>query len=165
VNICMIGAGYVGLVSAVCFSEFGWTVNCVDLDADKIARLRRGEIPIYEPGLEELLARNAEMGRLHFFTELAPAVRQAELIFLAVGTPMRRGDGYADLSYVYAAVEEMAPHLSGFTVVTTKSTVRAAGSQCSAGRRFRRLLEPGIFARRLRDPGFYPSRPRAGRRR
>jgi UDPglucose 6-dehydrogenase len=125
----MIGAGYVGLVSAVCFSEFGWTVNCVDHDGDKIKRLRRGEIPIYEPGLEELLARNAEMGRLHFFTELASAVREADLIFLAVGTPMRRGDGYADLSYVYAAVEETAPHLSGFTVITTKSTVPVGTSR------------------------------------
>jgi UDPglucose 6-dehydrogenase len=141
----MIGAGYVGLVSAVCFSEFGWTVNCVDRDADKIARLRRGEIPIYEPGLEELLARNAEMGRLHFFTELALAVRQADLIFLAVGTPMRRGDGYADLSYVYAAVEEMAPHLSGFTVVTTKSTV-PVGTSREIERRVRNVRPDADFA-------------------
>ena len=141
----MIGAGYVGLVSAVCFSEFGWTVNCVDRDGDKIARLRRGEIPIYEPGLEELLARNAEMGRLHFFTELAPAVRQAELIFLAVGTPMRRGDGYADLSYVHAAVEEMAPHLSGFTVITTKSTV-PVGTSREIERRLRKLRPDADFA-------------------
>jgi len=129
VNICMIGAGYVGLVSAVCFSEFGWTVNCVDKDSDKIDRLRRGEIPIFEPGLEELLARNAEKGRLHFFTELAEPVAQADLVFMAVGTPMRRGDGYADLSYVYAAVEEIAPHLSGFTVITTKSTVPVGTSR------------------------------------
>src|SRR5262245_37772789 len=122
VNICMIGTGYVGLVSAVCFSEFGWTVNCVDKDPEKIAALRQGQIPIYEPGLYDLLARNAEKGRINFFTDLAAAVRQADLIFLAVGTPMRRGDGYADLSYVYTAVEELAPHLSGFTVITTKST-------------------------------------------
>ena len=97
----MIGAGYVGLVSAVCFSEFGWTVNCVDKDPDKIAALKAGQIPIYEPGLEELLARNAEKGRINFFTDLAAAVQNTDLIFLAVGTPMRRGDGYADLSYVY----------------------------------------------------------------
>jgi UDPglucose 6-dehydrogenase len=107
----MIGAGYVGLVSAVCFSEFGWTVNCVDKDAEKVAALRRGEIPIYEPGLEELLARNAENGRIHFFTDVAEPVAQADLVFLAVGTPKRRGDGYAALSYVYSAVEENAPHL------------------------------------------------------
>src|SRR5688572_2654348 len=113
----MIRAGYVGLVSAVCFSEFGWTVNCVDKDARKIEGLRRGEIPIYEPGLEELLARNAEKGRIHFFEDLAEPVAQADLVFLAVGTPMRRGDGYADLSYVYSAVEEIAPHLKGFTVI------------------------------------------------
>nr|MBX2805163.1 UDP-glucose 6-dehydrogenase [Hyphomicrobiales bacterium] len=115
-NICMIGTGYVGLVSAVCFSEFGWTVNCVDKNADKIERLRAGEIPIYEPGLEELLSRNTAKGRIHFFTEIEEPVSQADLIFLAVGTPMRRGDGYADLSYVHAAVAELVPHLKGFTV-------------------------------------------------
>ena len=144
-NICMIGAGYVGLVSAVCFSEFGWTVNCVDKDPDKIDRLRRGEIPIYEPGLEELLARNAEKGRIHFFTDLAQPARDAELIFLAVGTPMRRGDGYADLSYVYAAVEELAPHLNDFTVITTKSTV-PVGTSREIERRIRKLRPEADFA-------------------
>ena len=137
-NICMIGTGYVGLVSAVCFSEFGWTVNCVDKDETKISRLRNGDIPIYEPGLEELLARNAEKGRIHFFTDLVEPVGQADLIFLAVGTPMRRGDGYADLSYVYSAVEELAPHLKGSTVITTKSTV-PVGTSREIERRIRAL--------------------------
>jgi UDPglucose 6-dehydrogenase len=145
VNICMIGAGYVGLVSAVCFSEFGWTVNCVDKDARKIEGLRRGEIPIYEPGLEELLARNAEKGRIHFFEDLAEPVAQADLVFLAVGTPMRRGDGYADLSYVYSAVEEIAPHLKGFTVITTKSTV-PVGTSREIERRIRDVAPKADFA-------------------
>ncbi|HEY7644338.1 MAG TPA: UDP-glucose/GDP-mannose dehydrogenase family protein [Hyphomicrobiales bacterium] len=143
-NICMIGTGYVGLVSAVCFSEFGWTVNCVDKDPDKIAALRQGQIPIYEPGLDDLLARNAEKGRINFFTDLAAAVKQADLIFLAVGTPMRRGDGYADLSYVYKAVEELAPHLSGFTVITTKSTV-PVGTSREIERRLRELRPDADF--------------------
>jgi UDPglucose 6-dehydrogenase len=140
----MIGTGYVGLVSAVCFSEFGWTVNCVDKDPDKIAALRQGQIPIYEPGLDNLLARNAEKGRINFFTDLAAAVKQADLIFLAVGTPMRRGDGYADLSYVYKAVEELAPHLSGFTVITTKSTV-PVGTSREIERRLRELRPDADF--------------------
>lgn len=144
-NICMIGTGYVGLVSAVCFSEFGWTVNCVDKDPDKITALRQGQIPIYEPGLDDLLARNAEKGRINFFTDLAAAVKQADLIFLAVGTPMRRGDGYADLSYVYKAVEELAPHLSGFTVITTKSTV-PVGTSREIERRLRALCPDADFA-------------------
>jgi UDPglucose 6-dehydrogenase len=141
----MIGTGYVGLVSAVCFSEFGWTVNCVDKDRAKIEGLRRGEIPIYEPGLDDLLARNAEKGRLHFLTDLAQAVSEADLIFLAVGTPMRRGDGYADLSYVYAAVEELAAHLNGFTVITTKSTV-PVGTSREIERRIRKIRPDADFA-------------------
>jgi UDPglucose 6-dehydrogenase len=141
----MIGSGYVGLVSAVCFSEFGWTVNCVDKDPEKIAALRRGEIPIYEPGLEELLSRNAEKGRIHFFTDLSEAIRDADLIFLAVGTPMRRGDGYADLSYVYKAVEEVAPHLSRYTVITTKSTV-PVGTSREIERRIRALRPDADFS-------------------
>jgi UDPglucose 6-dehydrogenase len=122
-KICIIGAGYVGLVSAACFADFGWTVTCIDKDAKRIARLKRGEIPIYEPGLDELLARNAAAGRLNFTTALPEAVSGAEVVFLAVGTPMRRGDGYADLSYVFAAVEEIAPYISDSTVFATKSTV------------------------------------------
>lgn len=125
----MIGAGYVGLVSAVCFSEFGWTVTCIDKDQDRLEKLRLGVSPIYEPGLDDLMVRNIKAGRLSFSADLAPAVADADVVFLAVGTPMRRGDGYADLSYVYAAVEELAPHLSGFTVITTKSTVPVGTSR------------------------------------
>lgn len=128
-NICMIGAGYVGLVSAACFSEFGWTVSCVDKDPQRLAMLNEGHSPIYEPGLDDIIARNRRAGRLTFSGELAAAVKAADIVFLAVGTPMRRGDGYADLSYVYAAVEEIAPHLDGFTVITTKSTVPVGTSR------------------------------------
>lgn len=128
-KIGMIGAGYVGLVSAACFSEFGWTVECVDQDADKIAQLQKGIVPIYEPGLDDVLARNQKDGRLSFTTDLQAAVSDADLIFLAVGTPMRRGDGFADLSFVYKAVEELTPHLTGFTVITTKSTVPVGTSR------------------------------------
>ncbi len=99
-EICMIGAGYVGLVSGACFSEFGWRVTCIDTDVAKVEDLRAGEVPIYEPGLDEVLARNIASGRLSFDTDLAAAVPMADVVFLAVGTPMRRGDGYADLSYV-----------------------------------------------------------------
>lgn len=128
-KIAMIGAGYVGLVSGACFSEFGWTVECVDNDPEKIRQLQQGKVPIYEPGLDDLLTRNMADGRLSFSTGLANAVSSADLVFLAVGTPMRRGDGYADLSYVYDAVEEITPHLSGFTVITTKSTVPVGTSR------------------------------------
>ncbi len=129
VNICMIGAGYVGLVSAACFSEFGWTVTCVDKDPERLAMLEAGRSPIYEPGLDDIMTRNMRSGRLLFSADLAAAVKAADIVFLAVGTPMRRGDGYADLSYVYAAVEELAPHLDGFTVITTKSTVPVGTSR------------------------------------
>ncbi len=128
-NICMIGAGYVGLVSAACFSEFGWRVTCIDKDQARVAGLVKGEVPIYEPGLDTLLAHNLEAKRIVFSTELGPAVRDADIVFLAVGTPMRRGDGHADLSYVFQAVEDLAPHLNGFTVVTTKSTVPVGTSR------------------------------------
>jgi UDPglucose 6-dehydrogenase len=122
-RVTMIGAGYVGLVSGACFSEFGIHVTCVDMDEDKIARLNRGEIPIFEPGLEQLVASNMEAGRLSFTTELASAVAGADAVFIAVGTPSRRGDGHADLSYVYAAAEDIARALDGYTVIVTKSTV------------------------------------------
>ncbi|MCE2517115.1 MAG: UDP-glucose/GDP-mannose dehydrogenase family protein [Alphaproteobacteria bacterium] len=122
-NITVIGSGYVGLVSGACFSEFGFNVTCVDKDADKIARLKGGEIPIYEPGLDDLVERNMAAGRLSFSTDLAAPVAAADAVFIAVGTPTRRGDGHADLSYVYAASEEVARHLSGYTVIVTKSTV------------------------------------------
>ncbi len=122
-NVVMIGAGYVGLVSGACFAEFGASVICIDKDAAKINALSDGNIPIYEPGLEDLVKRNTAAGRLCFSTELPEAVAQADLVFIAVGTPTRRGDGYADLKYVYAATEEIAAHLSGYTVIVDKSTV------------------------------------------
>jgi UDPglucose 6-dehydrogenase len=122
-RIAMVGSGYVGLVSGACFSEFGIEVVCVDKDARKIAQLRAGEIPIFEPGLATLIASNAKDGRLAFTTDLAAAVREADAVFIAVGTPSRRGDGHADLSYVYAAAREIAAALQGYTVVVTKSTV------------------------------------------
>jgi UDPglucose 6-dehydrogenase len=122
-RVAMIGAGYVGLVSGACFADFGHVVTCIDKDAGKIARLRAGEIPIFEPGLEQLVAANVREGRLSFATDAAEAVRSADAVFIAVGTPSRRGDGYADLSYVHAAAAEVAGLVEGFTVVVTKSTV------------------------------------------
>jgi UDPglucose 6-dehydrogenase len=122
-HIAMIGTGYVGLVSGACFADFGHIVTCVDKDEGKIAALRRGEIPIFEPGLDDLVAANVKAGRLKFTTDLGPAVTEAEAVFIAVGTPSRRGDGHADLSYVYAAAREIAAALKNFTVVVTKSTV------------------------------------------
>ena len=122
-RVAMIGTGYVGLVSGTCFSDFGHEVTCIDKDASKIERLKRGEIPIFEPGLDTLVRRNVEEGRLQFDTDLTQAVREADVVFIAVGTPSRRGDGHADLSYVHAAAREIARVADGFTVVVTKSTV------------------------------------------
>ena len=122
-KIVLVGAGYVGLVSAACFAEFGLTVICVDNDDGKIERLRRGEIPIFEPGLEALVSGNVESGRLTFTTDLKGSVKDAVAVFIAVGTPSRRGDGHADLTHVYAAAKEIAASLNGYTVVVTKSTV------------------------------------------
>jgi UDPglucose 6-dehydrogenase len=122
-NVTLIGTGYVGLVSGACFAEFGANVTCVDVDEEKIAHLNKGEVPIYEPGLEALVARNVEQGRLRFTTEFAMPVGEADLVFIAVGTPSRRGDGFADLSYVYEAAKKIAPHLKGYTVIVDKSTV------------------------------------------
>ncbi len=122
-KIAIIGTGYVGLVSGACFSEFGFDVTCIDNDAEKIARIDDGLMPIYEPGLEDLVERNVAGNRLHFSTEIGPAVAAADVVFIAVGTPARRGDGHADLTYVYAVAEEIATHLTGYTVVITKSTV------------------------------------------
>jgi UDPglucose 6-dehydrogenase len=141
----MIGAGYVGLVSAACFSEFGWKVTCVDKEAEKIDQLCQGRVPIYEPRLDELLDRNLRNGRISFTTELGDAVRNADLVFLAVGTPMRRGDGHADLSFVFQAVEDIAPHLTGYTVITTKSTV-PVGTSREIERRLRALRPDADFA-------------------
>jgi len=122
-RIAMIGTGYVGLVSGACFSDFGHDVVCVDKDEDKIDALRRGVIPIFEPGLDDLVARNVRAGRLSFTTNLAEGVRGADAVFIAVGTPSRRGDGHADLSYVFAAAAEIAGAIDGPTVIVTKSTV------------------------------------------
>ncbi|MDV3253669.1 UDP-glucose/GDP-mannose dehydrogenase family protein [Devosia sp. BK] len=122
-HIAMIGSGYVGLVSGACFADFGHDVTCVDLNEQKIEALKKGEIPIFEPGLDALVADNAKAGRLTFTTDLAPAVAKADVVFIGVGTPSRRGDGHADLSYVYAAAAEIARAVEGFTVVVTKSTV------------------------------------------
>src|ERR1700720_4535274 len=122
-RIAMIGTGYVGLVSGACFADFGHQVTCVDQDGDKIASLNRGEIPIFEPGLDALVASNVKAGRLDFTTGLTGPVKEADAVFIAVGTPSRRGDGHADLTYVYAAAREIAASLAGFTVVVTKSTV------------------------------------------
>jgi UDPglucose 6-dehydrogenase len=122
-RVAMIGSGYVGLVSGACFADFGHIVTCVDKDADRIKQLHRGEIPIFEPGLEDLVETNVRAKRLFFTTDLPAAVREAEAVFIAVGTPTRRGDGHADLTYVYAAAREIAAALEGFTVVITKSTV------------------------------------------
>jgi UDPglucose 6-dehydrogenase len=128
-RIAMIGTGYVGLVSGACLSEFGHEVICVDKDPAKIATLRQGGIPIYEPGLDEIVAANVKSGRLSFTTDLKEAVSNAEVIFIGVGTPSRRGDGHADLTYVYAAAEEIAKALTGYTVIVTKSTVPVGTSR------------------------------------
>ncbi len=122
-KIAVIGTGYVGLVSGTCFSEFGHTVTCVDKDTGKIDRLHDGIMPIYEPGLDIMVDRNCKAGRLFFTTDLKKAMDGAEAVFIAVGTPSRRGDGHADLQYVYAAVEELAQYINDFTVIVTKSTV------------------------------------------
>src|SRR5437870_6565862 len=147
-RIAMIGTGYVGLVSGACFSEFGVNVSCVDKDAGKIERLSRGEIPIYEPGLGQLVASNAAAGRLSFTTDFKSAVAGADAVFIAVGTPSRRGDGHADLSYVFAAAAEIAEALRQSagerTVVVTKSTVPVG-----TGRRVDRILGKALPAHRF----------------
>ena len=134
-HVAMIGTGYVGLVSGACFSQFGHTVTCVDKDESKIKGLLEGRIPIYEPGLDHLVALNVGVGRLSFTTDLAAAVAEADAVFIAVGTPTRRGDGEADLTYVYDAAKEIAGALDGYTVVVTKSTVPVG-----TGREVERIL-------------------------
>jgi len=147
-RIAMIGTGYVGLVSGACFSEFGVSVTCVDKDTSKIERLTRGEIPIFEPGLDQLVATNAAAGRLNFTTDLKAAVKDADAVFIAVGTPSRRGDGHADLSYVFAAAEEIGQALAENgnhrTVIVTKSTVPVG-----TGRRVERILRGALPAGRF----------------
>jgi UDPglucose 6-dehydrogenase len=122
-KIAMIGSGYVGLVSGVCFADFGYSVTCIDKDVGKIERLQKGEIPIFEPGLQELVTRNVKENRLSFSTDFDAGVRDADLVFIAVGTPSRRGDGHSDLNYVFAAAREIALALNNYTVVAIKSTV------------------------------------------
>src|SRR5476649_329937 len=122
-RVAMIGTGYVGLVSGACFADFGHEVTCVDKDTGKIDALTRGEVPIYEPGLNDLVAVNTRAGRLQFTNDLAGAVKAADAVFIAVGTPSRRGDGHADLSFVYQAAQQIGEALQGYTVVVTKSTV------------------------------------------
>lgn len=140
-HVAVVGAGYVGLVSGACFSEFGHDVVCVDKDAGKIERLKAGDIPIFEPGLEDLAARNVKAGRLKFTTDIAAAVRHADAVFIAVGTPSRRGDGHADLTYVYAAAEEIGAALDHYAVIVTKSTV-PVGTTNEIARRIRQV-HPG----------------------
>ncbi len=122
-RVVMVGTGYVGLVSGVCFADFGHDVTCVDKDPEKIQTLEAGGVPIYEPGLQDLISKNVASGRLKFSTDLKSAMENVDAVFIAVGTPSRRGDGFADLSYVYAAAEEIAAHIKDFTVIVTKSTV------------------------------------------
>jgi UDPglucose 6-dehydrogenase len=150
-RVVMIGTGYVGLVSGACFADFGHNVTCVDRDGDKIAALNRGEIPIYEPGLADIVAVNRRQGRLSFTTDLSP-VKEADAVFIAVGTPSRRGDGHADLSFVYAATRQIAPLLSGTTVVITKSTVPiGTGDEID---RILRELRPDISIPVVSNPEF-----------
>src|SRR5215472_13407070 len=151
-RIAMIGTGYVGLVSGACFSEFGVSVTCVDKDVGKIARLKQGEIPIYEPGLDQIVDSNVRAGRLDFTTDLAAAVKGADAVFIAVGTPSRRGDGHADLSYVFGAAEEIARALTGYAVVVTKSTVPVG-----TGRRVAEIIRktrPGVQFDVVSNPEF-----------
>ena len=122
-KVAMVGAGYVGLVSGACFAEFGADVTCIDIDSDKIGKLREGVIPIYEPGLAELINKNREQGKLAFRDGYDESIAECDLIFIAVGTPARHGDGHADLKYVYQAARDIAPYLEGYTVIVDKSTV------------------------------------------
>src|SRR5437588_2017257 len=133
-HIAVIGSGYVGLVTGACFAEFGVNVTCVDIDEGKIARLEKGEIPIYEPGLDQIVSKNVQAGRLHFTTDLKAAVEQSLVIFLAVGTPPKE-DGSADLMYIEAAVRSIAEHMNGYKVIVTKSTVPVG-----TGERLRKLI-------------------------
>ncbi|MEO1964995.1 UDP-glucose/GDP-mannose dehydrogenase family protein [Hyphomonas sp.] len=144
-RVAMIGTGYVGLVSGACFADFGHVVTCVDKDASKIEKLKAGVMPIYEPGLDSLVAKNVEEERLFFTTDPAEAIRDADAVFIAVGTPSRRGDGHADLSYVYGAAEEIAQLMDGFTVVVTKSTV-PVGTGDEVEEIIRKVRPDGDFA-------------------
>ena len=122
-NISIIGTGYVGLVSGVCFADFGFNVTCIDKDKDKIEGLKNGQIPIYEPGLEKILKKNIKAKRLSFSSDLNAVVKYSDIVFIAVGTPSRKGNGHADLSYVLNATEEISKAIDGYTLIVTKSTV------------------------------------------
>ncbi|MEJ8473309.1 UDP-glucose dehydrogenase family protein [Roseibium algae] len=151
-RVAMIGTGYVGLVSGACFADFGHVVTCIDKDASKIDALNAGEIPIFEPGLQQLVAENVKEKRLFFTTDPKDAIREADAVFIAVGTPTRRGDGHADLSYVYAASEEIAGLIEGFTVIVTKSTVPVGtGDEVDA---IMRKTKPGADFSVVSNPEF-----------
>ena len=135
-NITIIGTGYVGLVSGICFAEFGFNITCVDKEVKKIQKLQDGEVPIYEPGLEAMLKRNIDANRIAFTTKLESAVRSADIVFIAVGTPSRRGDGHADLSFVFNAAEEIAKSINGYSLIVTKSTVPVG-----TGNKVREIIE------------------------
>jgi UDPglucose 6-dehydrogenase len=143
-RVTMIGAGYVGLVSGACFADFGHNVTCVDKAPEKIRKLKNGEMPIYEPGLDELVGANVREGRLSFTTDAAESIHDSDAVFIAVGTPSRRGDGHADLQYVFAAAEEIADLMQGYTVIVTKSTV-PVGTGDEVEARIRRRREDGDF--------------------
>ena len=169
-RIAMIGTGYVGLVSGACFADFGHQVTCVDKDSAKIEGLNAGVMPIWEPGLEALVRSNAERGRLSFTTDLPEAVKSAEAVFIAVGTPTRRGDGHADLTFVFDAVRELAMVIRPGTVVVTKSTVPVGtGDQIETILREEGItddlggVEPGIPARGCSDRRLQTSRSYRGR--
>src|SRR6201995_5951224 len=151
-RIAMIGAGYVGLVSGACLADFGHRVTCVDSDVNKIARLLKGAVPIHEPGLDKLITENVSTGRLDFSTDMQESVGQADAVFIAVGTPSRRGDGHADLSYVYGVAREIASHLKGFTVVITKSTVPVGTAD--EVERIIREAAPGVDVAVVSNPEF-----------
>src|SRR5215510_14825260 len=155
-RIAMIGTGYVGLVSGACFSEFGHHVVCVDKDESKIDALKAGRMPISEPGLEDVVADNVSAGRLSFTVDLKASVRAAEAVFIAVGTPSRRGDGHADLTYVFKAAEEIAKAIDGYTVVITKSTV-PVGTGLRVEEAIRRIRPAAEF-----DVASNPEFPREG---
>jgi UDPglucose 6-dehydrogenase len=144
-RVTMIGAGYVGLVSGACFADFGHVVTCVDKAPEKIKKLKNGEMPIFEPGLEELVEQNVREGRLSFTTDAAESIHDSDAVFIAVGTPSRRGDGHADLQYVFAAAEEIADLMHGYTVIVTKSTV-PVGTGDEVETRVRRRRQDGDFA-------------------
>ena len=156
-RLAIIGTGYVGLVSGACFSEFGHEVTCVDINEATIAKLKAGEIPIYEPGLEELVKRNSRFGRLKFTSDIREGVKDAEAVFIAVGTPSRRGDGHADLSYVYAAAQQAAEAVTRPCVIVTKSTVPVGTAQQVAS--IVAKARPDLAIEVASNPEFSPNSP------